>query len=324
MRRAILQIMQGSDRLPEMDLIIAFMAVVETRSFAGAGRKLGRDPTVVSRRFQMLKSTLGVRLAERTTRRLVLTEAGRLYFERLRPALRDLQSAQRDVAALAEGQPQGLLRVALPTSFGRMWMSEILTDFLIGHPLVTAEVEYANRYVDLVAEGFDVAVRLGVLADSRLIARKLCDRRRLLCASPAYLARHGEPRQVEDLADHACLRFSSAAQPNVWSFSTQRGGMRFVPVSGPFTADDGEALAAAAVAGLGIINATDWLVGRDLASGALVPVLPDFPLVEDGAVYLVLPSRSGLPSKTRAFADWVAEAMKPPPWRIDGSHLAGT
>jgi len=309
--------MQGSDRLPEMDLITAFIAVAETQSFTAAGRRLGRDPTVVSRRFQTLETMLGVRLAERTTRRLILTEAGRLYHERLGPLVRDLKSAQREVAALADGQPQGHLRLALPASFGRMWMSRILADFLKAHPLVTAEVEYANRYVDLVAEGFDLAVRLGVLADNRLIARKLCHRRRVLCASPAYLAQYGEPRHVDDLAHHACLRFSSSSQPDAWSFATQGGGVRSVPVSGPYVADDGEALAEAAVAGLGIINATDWLVGRELASGALVPVLSAFPLIDEGAVYLVLPSRSGLPSKTRAFADCVVEALRSPPWRIE-------
>lgn len=307
--------MQESDRLPDMDMISAFVAVAETLSFAAAGLRLGRDPTVVSRRVQALEQKLGVRLAERTTRRLALTEAGRLYLERLRPALRDLQSAQRDVAALNHGLPQGHLRLALPTSFGRMWLSQILTDFLIAHPLVTAEVEYANRYVDLVAEGFDAAIRLGVLEDSRLIARKLCDRRRLLCASPTYLARHGEPQCLEDLAGHACLRFSGAAQPDVWPFFTDGGGPRSVSVSGPFAADDGEALVSAAVAGLGILNATDWLVGRELESGALVPVLSSFPILEDGAIYLVLPSRTGLPSKSRAFADWVVQAMNPPPWR---------
>lgn len=299
-----------------MDMLAAFVALAETQSFAAAGRRLRRDPTVISRRVQALEAQLGVRLAERTTRRFVLTEAGRVYLDRLRPILRDLQAAQRDVSAFNDGVPQGHLRLALPASFGRMWLSPILTDFLIAHPLVSVEVEYADRFVDLIAEGFDLAVRLGVLTDSRLIARKLGDRRRILCASPLYLERHGAPDTLEALSGHACLRFSGAPSPSVWSFLDSRGKPEGVSVSGPLTSDDGEALVAAAVTGLGIVNATDWLVGRELAAGSLVPVLQRHRIQAEGAVYLLMPSSVGLPSKSRAFVDWLVREMRSPPWRV--------
>ncbi|MEP0248401.1 MAG: LysR family transcriptional regulator, partial [Roseobacter sp.] len=172
---------------PDLDTIEAFVALADAGSFALAGQRVGRDPTIISRRVQALEARLGVRLAERSTRRVTLTEAGRAYLERLRPLLRELAAADREASAFAEGAPRGNLRLSLPTSFGRMWLSPLIAEFLKAHPQVTIEAELSNRFVDIIGEQFDLAVRLGVLPDSRLVARRLFPRYRLLCASPDYL-----------------------------------------------------------------------------------------------------------------------------------------
>ncbi|WP_049621838.1 LysR family transcriptional regulator [Frateuria defendens] len=297
-----------------IDAIVAFATVAEHASFVAAGRVLGRDPTVISRRVQALEGRLGVRLLARSTRRVALTEAGAAYLARVQPILRELTTADREAAAFAAGAPRGRLRIAAPGTFGRMWLAPLLSEFLAAHPAVTLEVSFSNRFVDLIGEGFDIAVRLGVLPDSRLVARQIARRRRLVCASPAYLARHGEPATPEALARHACLIFSGFPTPHYWQFSDASGTTQAANVDGPFVSDDAEALVAAAVAGRGLMMATDWLVGRELADGRLVPILPDWSVADEGAIYVVMPSSDGLPSKTRAFADFMLERMRHPPW----------
>jgi len=298
----------------DIEAIAAFATVAERGSFVAAGKVLGRDPTVISRRVRALEARLGVRLLARSTRRVTLTEAGVAYLARVQPVLRDLMTADREAAAFAAGAPRGRLRIAAPSTFGRMWLTPLLTEFLASHPAVTLEVSFSNRFVDLIGEGFDVAVRLGVLPDSRLVARKIARRQRLVCAAPAYLARHGEPATPEALARHACLIFSGFSTPHYWQFSNASGTTQAASVDGPFVSDDAEALVAAAVAGLGVMIATDWLVGRELADGRLVPILREWSVADEGAIYVVMPSSEGLPSKTRAFADFMVERMRHPPW----------
>jgi len=307
--------MQQSDDAGDLAGLAAFVVLAEAGSFVGAAQRLGRDPTSVSRRLQALEARLGVRLAERTTRRVTLTEAGRAFLDRVRPLLEELRAAESHAAALATGEPEGRLRIALPATFGRLWIAPRLHDFLERHPRVTVEAQFSNAYVDLVGEGFDVAVRLGALPDSRLVARKVADRRRLLCAAPSYLARRGAPQTPADLAMHACLRFTGKTNPHMWEFFDERGGLHVVPVSGPLASDEAEALVAAGVAGAGVVYATDWLVGRELADGRLAPLLPDWRMPDEGGVYVVTPSRRGLPSKTRAFVDWVSGLLGQAPWR---------
>ena len=174
---------------------------------------LSRDPTVVSKRLQSLEDRLGVRLMERTTRTLTLTEAGRQYLERVAPLLEELDGANREAAALAHGEPSGRLRVALPLAFGRMWLAPLVVEFLRAYPGVCVEAEYSNRFVDLIGEGFDLAVRLGDLPDSRLTARKIGSRRRLVCAAPSYL--DGRPPLLHplDWEKHSCLSFTGRPDP---------------------------------------------------------------------------------------------------------------
>ncbi len=302
-------------QLPDTETLEAFVALAETGSFALAGRRIGRDPTIVSRRLQALEARLGVRLAERSTRRVTLTEAGAAYLERVRPLLRDLAAADRDAAAFAQGTPRGHLRLSLPTSFGRMWLSQMIADFLQAHPHVTIEAEFSNRFVDIIGERFDLAVRLGVLPDSRLVARKLFPRHRLVCASPDYLARAQPLRQPVDIAHHACLLYTGKVNPTVWEFLEPDDRLITIPIAAALASDDAEVLVDAAVAGLGLLYATDWLVGRQLASGALTRVLPDWRIPDEGAIHIVTPSLAGMPNKTRAFSDWLAARFQPkPPW----------
>lgn len=309
--------MQQSSPPPPPDLadIRAFVALADAGSFAAAGRALDRDPTVLSRRLQALEERLGVRLAERTTRRVALTEAGAAYLARVRPLLHDLEAADREAAAFADGEPRGRLRLALPATFGRMWLPPLIVGFLRAHPRVTIDASYANRFVDLIGEGFDLAVRLGALPDSRLIARKVGERRRLVCASPDYLARHDPVRTPKDLLGHACLTFTGRADPFRWEFIGTDGALDSVTVKGPLACDDAELLVEAAVAGLGLLYTTDWMVGAELAAGRLVTVLDAWRVADTGAIYVVTPAASGTPSKTRAFSDWLARGLASPPWR---------
>jgi DNA-binding transcriptional LysR family regulator len=300
----------------DLNELAAFVALADTGSFAAAGRQLGRDPTAVSRRLSAMEARLGVRLAERSTRKVALTEAGQTYLERIRPLLHELQAAGREAVAFADGEARGHLRITLPGNFGRLWLTPLIVDFLRQHPRVTLEADTSNRFVDLIGERFDLAIRLGELPDSRLVARKVAERRRLLCASPDFLARHPAIRTPQALKDYPCLCFTGRHDPYRWTFTQPSGGTVGVTVSGPLASDDAELLVEAAVSGLGIVYTSDWYANRELAAGRLVEVLPDWPLLDRGGVYIVMPAVAGLPSKTRAFTHWIAERLRLPPWAV--------
>lgn len=297
--------------------IAAFAAVAEQGSFTKAAAALGRDATVLSRRVQSLERRLGVRLFARTTRHVALTEAGTGFLARAQAIVAALHEAQEEASAHGGGEARGTLRLALPATFGRMWIAPFLPQFIAAHPLVRIDVSYSNRFVDLVAEGFDVAVRLGELADSRLVARRIAPRRRLLCAAPSFIDRHGPLECPDDLARLPCLAFTGLASHPNWTFSNARGERVTIRAEGPLVSDDAEALGYAAVQGLGIMLTTDWLVGRDLAAGTLVPVLEEWMPADEGAIYAVVPSSRLMPAKTRAFIDWISQRFSPiPPWRL--------
>lgn len=304
--------MQLSDGLAD---IRAFVALADSGSFRGAARILGRDPTVLSRRLQALEARLGVRLAERTTRRVVLTEAGMAYLARVRGLLHDLDAADREASAFVDGEPRGRLRVALPGTFARLWLATLIVGFLRAHPRVTLNADYSNRFVDLIGEGYDLAVRLGELPDSRLVARKIGERRRLVCASPDYLARHPAIATPQDIAGHPCLCFTGRTDPYSWEFRDPGLGLTSVAVTCHIASDDADLLVEAAIAGLGLFYTTDWHVGPELAAGRLVEVLQEWPVADRGAIYVITPATGGTPSKTRAFSDWMARGLAVPPWR---------
>ena len=304
--------------LPDLDHLHAFACVAQTLSFTAVGRALALDPSVVARRIAALERRLGVRLVERTTRHMMLTEAGLAYLRRMQPALEELFAAEAEVRERGS-RPAGLLRIALPAGFGRMWVAPLLPRFMTQHPDLVLDVRYSDRYVDLVAERFDLAIRLGALAESNLVARKIRDQVRGLYASPRYLARHGVPRRPEDLAAHGGLSFAGFDRPSQWALSSSVGARpgRSVVVDVPLRmiSDDSSTLVAAAVESLGIVVATDWLVHREVMAGRLVRVLPRWTIGSPGAAYLVMPSTRFVPGKSRAFTDWIVDALRDlPAW----------
>ena len=296
--------------------IAAFAAVAEHRSFTKAAALICRDATVVSRRVQSLERRLGVRLLQRTTRQVSMTEAGANFLANAQAIVAALAEAEAQASSFGGTEARGTLKLALPATFGRMWIAPHLPDFMAAHPHVRIDASYSNRFVDLVAEGIDVAIRLGELADSRLVARRIAPRRRLLCAAPAFLERNGEPLRPEELGRLPCLAFSGLASHPNWTFANGHGETVTVRANGPLVSDDAEALVQAAVRGLGIMLSTDWLVGRELAAGVLVPVLTQWLARDDGAIYAIVPSNRLSPAKTRAFIEWIASRFSPvPPWR---------
>lgn len=296
----------------EADQTAAFLTVVETGSFAAAGGKLRRDASIISRRVAALEARLGIRLLERSTRSMAPTEAGIRFRERVLEALEVIRAAEDEARAMSSA-PSGLLRLALPATFGRMWVAPRLPEFLMRYPALRIEVSYADRYVDLVAEGFDAAVRLGEMKDSRLIARQLASTRRLLCAAPGYLAHRPVLGAPDDLLNHDCLCFTRLASHPVWHLH-RNGKNRAVRISGRFEADDAKSVVQAALAGAGIMMATDWLVGRELADGSLVPVLTDWAVSGEAGVSVVRASTQHAPAKTRVFLEWITTIFGNAPW----------
>ncbi|MFM0157056.1 LysR family transcriptional regulator [Paraburkholderia sediminicola] len=291
-----------------LDELSTFVAVVEAHSFADAAKTVGRDPTIVSRRVRQLEEHLGVRLLSRTTRRVSLTEVGALYYQRVRALLDELDSASQEASDFA-ASPRGLLRVSLPNTFGRRWIAPLLPAFIAAHPDIQIDARFADRYVDVVAEGFDVAVRLGVLRDSSLVARQIASFHNRLYAAPSYIVAYGAPQVPEELADHACLGFLSHANWPDWVL-TQGGQRRTVRPTGPLIADNAETLLQAAIAGSGIILTPDWLAGPAVRDGALVRVLPGWQGSEEGGIYAVMPPGRLVPTKTRVFVDEITRAIR--------------
>lgn len=296
----------------EFDQIAAFLATVDHQGFTAAGKALGRDGSILSRRVTALEKRLGVRLLERTTRRLALTEAGEQLHRRMSVTMQTMAEIERD-ATDAAAIVHGTLRIALPATFGRMWVAPIIPEFLKAHPDMRVETFYEDRYVDLIAESFDVAVRIGSLADSRLIARKIAPDRRVLGASPGYLRDHGIPASPSDLSRHACLGFGNLASHPTWHLRSRQKAVA-VRVSGPLLTDDAYSLVQAGIAGTGIAMVSDWLAGPELRDGKLVAVLPDWTIDSDDSIYIVHASANLVPAKTRAFVDWLVGKMAPAPW----------
>ncbi len=283
-----------------------FARVVEAGSFSAAGRQLGVAPSSVSRQINDLEDELGARLFHRTTRKLSLTEAGRLYHERAARILIEVEEAKLAVSQTG-GMTSGILRLTVPSSVGRLHIAPALAAFHDRFPAVRVVLSVTDRLVDLVDEGFDLAIRVGQPSDSSLIARRIGASRRIVCGSPAYLESAGAPKTPAELANHNCLTFRGHPGRNVWTFRGPQG-VSEVRVSGSLFANDGEVLSAAAVAGLGLVLLPQWLVGAELAEGRLREVLSDFPVVPEATpLYALYPHQRHLPPKVRAFIDFLVE-----------------
>jgi DNA-binding transcriptional LysR family regulator len=293
--------------------IAVFVRVVERGSFTLAADELELSRAVVSKYVSRLEERLGARLLHRTTRRLSLTEAGAALFEASRGALERIEEAEGAVAQL-QAEPRGRLRVSAPMSFGILHLGPALAEFARAHPRVSLDMRLDDRFVNLVEEGIDVAVRIGALTDSSLVARRLASTRMLVCAAPSYLAHHGEPEIPEDLAAHDCLIYSYLSTANVWRFSAPDGREVPVAVSGRFRINNGIVLAEAAAAGHGILLTPSFYVGPMLRDGRLKRILAGYRLPELG-IHAVYPERAQVPPKVRAFVDFLAQRFgRKPEW----------
>jgi DNA-binding transcriptional LysR family regulator len=252
--------------------LAAFVRTIETGSFSDAARLLGASPSAVSKSVARLEARLGVRLIQRSTRTLALTAEGALYFERVAPLIQALADAEQ--ALRTPDDVSGLLRVAAPSDLGRTVFAGWAERFARAHPRLKLELGIADRQVDLIREGYDVAIRVGALLDNRLTARRLTTLQPVLVAAPAYLARRGQPATQADLAEHACLRYLTPAGPFPWTWAD---GSSLVP-DGPFDTNDGVVLRQAALAGTGIAQLARIAVADDLAAGRLDIVLPHLPM----------------------------------------------
>jgi DNA-binding transcriptional LysR family regulator len=294
--------------------IAAFAKVVEMGSFARAAERLGVSVSSVSRQVTELEAHLDARLLNRTTRRLSLTEAGRAFHERAVQLLADLEEAEESAGAGAV-TPRGRLRISCAVTFGMRYLTPVVAAFMARHPQMSFEVELSDRIVDLVDEGFDAAVRIGAVGGQNLVARKVGATQLVCCASPAYLARNGEPRTPEDLARHACLVYTYAPQRETWTFTDRTGSERKVRIAGPVHANNGSFLQALALEGIGIAYEPDFIVGPDVRAGRLVPILRDFAPPPTG-IHVVYASRRHLSAKVRAFSDFLAERFAQPAWTL--------
>ncbi len=286
-----------------------FVRVVELGSLSAAGRHLRLSPAVVSHRLQQLENHLGARLLNRTTRQVQPTEQGAAYYDACQEVLTALEQAE-SVIADAGGSPRGHLRVTAPLGFARRVLAPLVPAFVARYPQLSVRLRLSDHLLDLVRESVDVAIRLGVLPDSSLIARKLCDCPRVLCASPAYLGRRGTPERPEDLLTHQCLllRFPGSQQYR-WTLRTP-DGPRTLAVSGPMDADDGDVLTDWALAGHGIVLKPRFEIAAQLRSGNLIEVLPDY-APEPASLVIVYPHRRFLPAKVKAFVEFMAAELGP-------------
>jgi DNA-binding transcriptional LysR family regulator len=294
----------------KLDGIIAFMAVVDAGSFAAGGQALGLSRSAAGKTIGRLEDRLGVRLLNRTTRTLSLTDEGRIFYARGAGIVAAVDDAEASVAQRT-GTPRGLLRLTVPDAFGRLVILPLLRQYLETWPDVQAEVSFTDRVADIVEEGFDLAVRIGGAgSDTRLVSRVVARYRALLCVAPSYIAARGKPRQADDLAGHDCLVFSSRGRRHPWRFRGEDGGWARAQGRTRLRLDSGEALRDAAVAGLGIALLPDFLAAPDLAAGRLRQVLPGLAL-EEVRIVVLYPSRRLLEPRVRRFIDLLAEALRP-------------
>lgn len=284
-----------------------FAAVVDCGSFAAAADRLDISRAMASKYLSHLEERLGTRLLQRTTRKLTLTESGSAYYERCAQILADIAEAEEGAVHLTEA-PRGTLRLTVPVSFGLLHMGPLISEYLKRYPDARVDVMLVDRRVDLIEEGLDLAVRIGELGESGLIAKRLGSDRIAVCAAPDYLKRHGAPKTLADLARHNCLTYSYATFGDEWRATARDGSLHTVKVSGSLRASNGDMAKLAALAGIGLIRQPLFLIGEDLRAGRLVEVLSEYRAEELG-IYAVYPSRKHLSAKVRAFVDLLAETF---------------
>ncbi len=300
-------------KLPDFEGLAMFAKVAEERSFARAAKTLGVSVATVSRGVARLEERLGARLFNRTSRQLSLTEFGarladratRIYCE-----AEEMENAARELSS----RPRGLIRLAVPMSFGLRWVAPILPDFFEKYPDISIDLHMSDASVDLVGDGFDAALRIAVLPDSSLVARRLAPVAPFILAAPAYLEKYGCPDHPRDLAAHHLLGYSYRPKQDVWRLKNRQGDEEYVTPNGPLRATNSEALVPLALRGLGICELPEFLASEYLADGRLKAILQDWTL-PSGALYFVTPSARARPAKIEALSEFMIARLSNPPWR---------
>lgn len=294
--------MGNEDRIQNTAAMLVFAEIVARGSFTAAAKSLGRSKASVSKEIAALEKRLGAQLLRRTTRTMSLTEIGEAFHTRCLRVAEEAELAELSVSEL-QAEPRGEIRIAAPMTFGQRQLAPLLPGFLERHPEVRIDLDLTDRLIDLVREKFDLALRIGLLRDSSLVARRLGSMRLVVCASPAYLEAHGTPQTPEDLTHHECNGY--APPPESWEFN----GGRKVATKGRLNIDNGDALAQAALAGSGIVYLPVSVVAEELRAGSLVPLLQDHTSERKGGIWAVYPANRHLSPKVRAFIDYMVEVM---------------
>lgn len=298
--------------MQDLSGIAVFAAVVEAGSFTAAADKLGQSKSAISKQVTRLESRLGAQLLARTTRKLSLTEVGRAFYERCQRIINEAEEAELAVTHLQD-VPRGKLRVSVPLSFGIAYLATAIPDFMTRYPELSVDMDFSDRRVDILEEGYDIAIRIGTLEDSSLIARRIAHSRLAVLAAPDYLKQHGTPQHPRDLEAHRCLVYSYLDSPQSWRFRDPANPNTeiLIRVKGPMSANNGNALAAAASAGMGLQRSPIFLCADYLRSGALVPILEDFE-PEPLGIHALYPPNRHLSAKVRVFIDFLAARFSAP------------
>jgi DNA-binding transcriptional LysR family regulator len=294
--------------------VAIFVQVARLQSFVAAGRELGMSGPAVSKQIQALEDRLGVRLLNRTTRSVTLTDEGALYLDRAAKALEDLQEAERQIQELKDC-PTGKLKINAPMSFGNQYLVGPIAQFAKRYPEVKVEVDFDDRWVDVIAEGYDVVVRIGVLDDSSLIARKLASCPIILCASPAYKDQHGLPNEPSQLPEFPAIIYSKHSQSGEWRYQTPDGSRGSVRLNRNFAGNSAEMQLEACLQGLGIALLPVFIASEHLDSGDLIRVLPAFETYPQRGIYALFPQKRYLATRVRLFVDWLSECGEEFPWQ---------
>ncbi|MGN8275894.1 LysR substrate-binding domain-containing protein [Pseudomonas sp. SMN5] len=300
-------------RLPDFEGLAMFAKVAEEGSYAAAARAMGVSVPTVSRGVARLEERLGSRLFNRTSRQLALTEFGQRMVEQASALYRqaeEMESAAHEMSV----QPRGLVRLAVPMSFGLRWVAPLLPELLARYPGLELDLHLSDSTVDLVADGFDAALRIAALPDSSLVARHICAVTQYLVASPLYLAEHGRPTHPRELTEHACMSYAYRARSQVWRFTDDHGAEEDVTPKGPLRVTNSDALIAPLLAGMAIAELPEFIASEYLADGRLEQLLPEWSMTR-GGLYFVTPSARTRPRKVQALADFFVERLSSPSWR---------